>query len=601
MPRREVFFGALLALFACDSEHVPPPPAEYVGRASCVKCHEQQHRLWTGSHHDLAMQEATAKTVLGHFDDVTFRDEGVESKFYKKDGKFFVRTDGPDGKLHDYRVKYTFGVEPLQQYLVEFPGGRLQALRTCWDTRPEAAGGQRWFHLYPDERIDHNDELHWTGRRQNWNHTCAECHSTNLQKNYDPKTNSYNTTWSEIDVSCEACHGPGSRHIRWAGSKPPPADDPSKGLVVTLKSPGTWSFEAGSPNAVRKPPLASHLQVETCARCHSRRTSFHGWVPGQRLLDAHLPALLRDPLYHADGQIRDEVYVYGSFLQSRMYHAGVTCSDCHDPHSLKPVATGNSLCVRCHDGATYHLKSHHFHEVGTPGASCVECHMPHKHYMVVDPRRDHSIRIPRPDLSVKLGTPNACNRCHQDRSAKWAAAEVAKWYPKGKRGPHFGEVLQKARAGEADAQAALSALVADKTQPGIVRATALSSLANPRVLQEALADADPLVRLGGLRGLASLSQRERLLLALPLVEDPHRVLRMEAAATVAPLARNIRGSKRAVVDKAVQEYIDAQLFNADQGFGHFNLGLLYGGLGRRVEAEAAYRRALALEPRMVQA
>jgi len=184
--------------------------AQYVGRETCGPCHVEQLRAWEGSDHDLAMQPATEDTVLGDFEDVTYTHHGVTSSFYERDGKFFVRTDGPGGELRDYEVAYTFGVRPLQQYLIELPGGRLQALGLCWDTRPAEQGGQRWFHLYPDEPIPHDDPLHWTGRNQNWNYMCAECHSTNLRKNYDLAQDRFDTTWSEIDVSCEACHGPGS-------------------------------------------------------------------------------------------------------------------------------------------------------------------------------------------------------------------------------------------------------------------------------------------------------------------------------------------------------------------------------------------------------
>ena len=161
--------------------------AVFVGRKTCAQCHQKQDKLWLGSHHDLAMQVADQKSVLGDFNDVRFTYAGVESTFYKRNGKFMVRTDGPGGKLHDYSIKYTFGVYPLQQYLVEFPGGRLQALSIAWDSRPKSVGGQRWFHLYPDEKIAHDDVLHWTGLNQNWNHMCAGCHSTNLKKNYQPE------------------------------------------------------------------------------------------------------------------------------------------------------------------------------------------------------------------------------------------------------------------------------------------------------------------------------------------------------------------------------------------------------------------------------
>ena len=415
---------AAAALAACGRNREgsgAPREADYVGRQACSECHPQQLKLWTGSHHDLAMQPAAAGAVLGDFDDTTFTYGAVTSTLFRRDGSYFVRTDGPDGALHEYRVAYTCGVFPLQQYLVEFPRGRYQVLGIAWDTRPAGEGGQRWFHLYPDERVDHRDVLHWTGPHQNWNFMCAECHSTNLRKNYRAAEDRFETAWSEIDVSCEACHGPASRHVEWArkAAKGRRTGDPTLGLVVTLKdaSGGAWAFEPKTPVARRTRPLASRVEVETCGRCHARRAQlWPEYRHGQPLEDTHRVALIEEGPYHADGQILDEVYEYGSFVQTRMYREGVTCSDCHEPHSLRLRFEGSTLCARCHLSSKYDAREHHFHKPGSEGARCVSCHMPERMYMVVDGRRDHSFRVPRPDLSAALGTPNACNDCHKDRS-----------------------------------------------------------------------------------------------------------------------------------------------------------------------------------------
>jgi predicted CXXCH cytochrome family protein len=339
-------------------------------------------------------------------------------------GKFFVNTDGPDGKLRDYEIKYTFGVYPLQQYLVEFPDGRLQALSIAWDSRPKKDGGQRWFHLYPNERVTYDDELHWTRPSQNWNFMCADCHSTDVRKNYDPATDKFQTRWAEISVGCEACHGPGSHHLEWAATQSPPlpkgeeANRTDRGLSARLDERRgiTWSVNPASGNAVRSEPRAAEREIEVCAQCHARRGQIaEGYRAGKPLLDYYHPALLTPPLYHSDGQQRGEVYNWGSFLQSKMYASGVTCSDCHNPHSGKLRAEGNTLCATCHLPSKYGTGAHHHHKPASAGASCVSCHMPTTTYMMVDPRHDHSLRVPRPDLSVKFGTPNACNGCHTGR------------------------------------------------------------------------------------------------------------------------------------------------------------------------------------------
>src|SRR6185436_800928 len=281
--------------------------------------------------------------------DASFTHYGVTSKFFRKDGRFFVRTDGADGALADFEVKYTFGVHPLQQYLIGFPDGRMQALSIAWDARPREQGGGRWFHLYPDERIDHHDPLHWTRLSQNWNFACAECHSTNLRRNYDAQGDRFATTWSDLSVGCESCHGPGSDHVTWAEK------GGSKGIAIALdeRRGVTWAIDA-SHNARRNRPLASHREVETCGVCHARRSPL-GDDPGPtgRLTDTHAPSRLTQDIYYADGQQREEVYTYGSFLQSKMYARGVTCSDCHDPHSQRLRATGNAVCAQCHAPAAY--------------------------------------------------------------------------------------------------------------------------------------------------------------------------------------------------------------------------------------------------------
>lgn len=275
--RRAIVRSILMILGICS----PIPVAfgagsTHIGSTRCAQCHQAEADAWRGSHHDLAMAEATEQTVLGDFSGAEVEAHKITSRFYRKDGGFFVRTDGPDGKPGDYRIRYTFGWYPLQQYLIEFPRGRLQALGLAWDSRSKADGGQRWFHLYPDEDMDFQHPLHWTGRDQTWNYQCAECHSTNLKKRYDVFSDSYATIFDEINVACEACHGPGSAHANWAqleAEDPKREGDAAKGLVVDLTDArgGRWDIdpESGKP----RPTMPREGSVETgvCARCHSRR------------------------------------------------------------------------------------------------------------------------------------------------------------------------------------------------------------------------------------------------------------------------------------------------------------------------------------------
>lgn len=594
---------------------VAPPsvPASYAGTAACSECHAKEHAAWQGSQHDRAMQPATEKSVLGDFANAKFTFAGTTSTFFRGDGKFFVNTDGPDGKPADFEVKYAFGVEPLQQYLVELPGGRLQALGIAWDARPKEQGGERWFHLYPDRKPKAGDPLHWTGIDQSWNYQCADCHSTNLRKGYDEKAATYKTTWSELNVGCEACHGPGSNHVAWAKrSGDWKRHESGKGLTVALdeRRGAAWAIDPASGNAARSKPRESNREIEACARCHARRGQFaDDWQPGRPFADAFRAALLEPGLYHVDGQQRDEVYTYGSFLQSRMHARGVTCSDCHDPHSGKLRASGNAACAQCHASAKYDAPSHTHHAAGSKGAECAACHMPTTTYMVVDPRHDHSFRIPRPDRTVALGVPNACNRCHPKQSAKWAADGVAKWFPQPKPGfQTFAEGFHAADRGAPGAQGALIRIAADPAQPATVRASALQRLGrylSPATLptvRNALNDPDPIVRAAAVNALAGADAGTRTQLLARLLGDPVRLVRMDAARVLAGEAEaRLAPEDRKRFDAALGEYVAAQRFNADRPEAQTALGTLEATRGRDAEAVAAYRRALALDPTYVQA
>jgi tetratricopeptide (TPR) repeat protein len=579
----------------------------------CAECHPRQDESWRGSDHDLAMQPADERTVLGDFGGATFGQRGVSSTFLTRDGKPFVRTEGPSGRLEEFPVAYTFGVRPLQQYLVPLPGGRYQALSSAWDTRPRTAGGQRWFDLYASERPRPGDPLHWTGRDQTWNHMCAECHSTNLKKNYRAADDRYETTWSELNVACEACHGPGSRHVEWARASKamrPRRGDDALGLAISLRErrEANWRLDELTGVARRTGPVPSRLEVETCAPCHARRATVDDrYVHGHPLLDTHRPALLERELYHADGQILGEVYEYGSFLQSRMYRAGVTCSDCHDPHSLKTATPPSAVCARCHLPAKFDTPAHHHHRAGSTGAACVGCHMPERTYMMVDPRRDHSLRVPRPDLSVAIGTPNACTGCHRDRPARWAAEAVARWTDGRPCPAHYGQALDAGRRDLLNAEAQLVSLAGDGTAPAIARATAVTllrhrSTASIQALERAAADPEPLIRLAAVVAADSLSLDSRLPLLVRLLADPRRAVRIDAARALADApAERLMPEQRAALDRALAEYRRAQEINADRAEAQVNLGLLADRRRDPDTSRRAYERAIALDPTFVPA
>ncbi|PNG24723.1 tetratricopeptide repeat protein [Methylocella silvestris] len=619
--RKPVFrsFASLLRLLFIApalAQNAKAPEPAFVGAAACAGCHAAQAKAWASSHHAEAMQEPTAATVLGHFSGASVAHHGVTTTFSRKDDAFMVRTDGPDGALHDYKIAYTFGVYPLQQYLIAFPGGRFQALGVAWDSRPKAEGGQRWIHLYPDAPPPPGDRLHWTGRDQTWNYQCANCHSTDLKKNFDLAANAYATTWGEINVSCEACHGPGSRHLAWAeaGAKAPPGSAPAqyddKGLTTALNAAvnGEWRMNPATGIAERATP-SDRRELDICANCHARRKVIvKEPVIGAPFLDANLPALLERGLYHADGQIDGEVFEYGSFVQSRMFHAGVTCSNCHEPHSLKLRAEGNGLCAQCHLPEKFDTVSHSHHQPGGAGAQCVNCHMPAKTYMIVDERRDHSLRVPRPDLTLSIGAPNACATCHADKGAEWATHIVASWFPGGRQtSGHYGLALHAGRQGAPGAETKLDSLILDSTQPAIARASALAllqPLATPQseaAIKAAIGDFDPLVRAAAPRALAA-TQTPAMIAALgPLLSDPVRAVRIEAARALADAHQQLPGPQQLAYAAAFLELIDAEMVDADRPEAHLNLGILEARQRRAPEAQAHYEAALRLDAGFVPA
>ncbi len=652
--------GALLlvggaGLFAdwwiCLPDDVQPT---YVGRSSCVECHAAEVQQWTGSDHDLAMDVANDETVVADFGDVEFTHHGITSRMYRDGSKFMVRTEGPDGEMTDFEVKYVLGIRPLQQYMVEFdrPAGmpeheiaRLQVLRISWDTVKS-----EWFYLPPPdvpEKLDSQDVLHWTGMGQCWNNMCAYCHSTDLQKNFDVKTLTYHTTFSEIDVSCEACHGPASLHVE-------------------LVRQDSWFWDRKRGYGLAKLQTTdTRPQIESCAPCHSRR-SVHAphFRPGDQFYDYFNNELLAPETYYSDGQILDEDYVFGSFIQSKMYHNDIRCTDCHNPHTAKLKQDGNKVCTACHQhaAAKYDTPAHHFHKSDSTGASCAECHMPETTYMEVDPRRDHSIRIPRPDVSLAIGTPNACTRCHLTdaeisdekrsklkqyhdwiRAARegdeeigaelkridtWMLESMQQWYKKESFGESFAYALEAGRQRAADAETGLAEVAQDRKLSGIVRATAiqqrgrLMSVSSFRPEIDALQDEDPQVRAAAVSRfydrippthLEYLDSRQQQQLTeslqpivrplVPLLNDPRRIVRAEAARVLARLpsqliASLLNGHQRGQLDQALEDYIAGVLETNDRGGAHMELGVLYETMGRYAAAEDAYRTAMRVEPLM---
>lgn len=551
------------------------------------------------------MQPATPETVLGDFNNATFEYAGTTTRFFREGDRFLVRTDNASGELETFPVAYVFGVYPLQQLLLPLPGGRLQALTIAWDARPAAEGGQRWYHLFAGQNIRAGDPLHWTGIYHNWNNRCAECHSTDVQKGYSAGSQTYDTRFEAVDVGCEACHGPGGKHITLAASASL-GDARWGGFPVNLNNGHEWRRSPAQSIAEPTTEATENGQLATCGRCHARRSTLGDYHYGADLLDTHRLATLDRPLYWPDGQIRDEVYVLGSFMQSKMHAAGVVCSNCHNPHSGSLLAEGNALCGQCHAPEQFDSPQHHHHSTAA-GSACVDCHMPATTYMGVDARRDHSLRVPRPDISLETGAPNACRQCHEEQSDDWALTALREWDVKLKPWPrNAARAFHAADRGDIRSVPTLRSVIAADDSAAILRASAASRLgqfALPQDVQNLapLLRADsPLLRASAVRAVPdALPPARRYLLLRPLIDDPVLDVRMALAERLASLPLDeLRDKDRPPLESLFAEYRSVQEQHLDMPSVRVQLADFERQQGNLTTSEQHLRAAIALNPQL---
>ncbi len=592
--------------------------AEFVGAKQCADCHQKEFNDWQGSHHEKSMQHTNNESVLGDFNQVTFQ----SNKFFKKGTdstpEYWVNIKGEDGQFHDYQIKYTFGYTPLQQYMVEFDDGRIQLIPFAWDSRDKKDGGQRWFNLYPD-RTEKHQEFFWTNTGQNWNYMCADCHSTNLSKNFDVNSNSYNTQFSEINVACESCHGAASEHLLWLGNK----DIANFGFDRDLsKSVKGWQPKKDSTTLAPKGVKHSQ-QVLTCAQCHSRRTqiSDNNHVANNAFGERYLLDLISSENYYSDGQVYNENFVYGSFSQSKMYQKGVVCSNCHNPHSAKLKLPVESLCLQCHQSNTYAQKSHHQHSDSSTGAQCVNCHMPETTYMEIDARRDHGFHIPRPGLALQLGTPDTCLSCHNDKDSNWSLEKVNTWFPateqrqEHKKEKDFASVFSATTISLSSQQwqsvaSELSRIAQTISYAPIIRASALAKMAQTSdtntviAIARALKNDNEYIRLGAIYALqgsgAQSMQAEKWRLLSPLLTDKVLAVRTSAAFTLANLWQQLSAEQQKQLTPALNEYLISQDFNNERSFAHSNKGIIFSYQGKLEDAINSFKQGISIEPNFAQ-
>ncbi|NNA42878.1 tetratricopeptide repeat protein [Pseudomonas lactis] len=579
------------ATVAVQPKPQPPVPTAMVDEQQCQECHSEQVTAWQGSHHQLAMQPANTETMLGDFNNVSVKAEKETVRFFRKNAEFWVNTPGLNGKNADFKVAYTFGIAPLQQYLIEVGEGRLQALGIAWDTEKH-----RWFHLYAGQGVNFKSPLHWSKPSQNANFMCVECHTTGYKRNFDADKNTFASDWNSLGVGCQACHGPASNHLAWTAKK---GDLIHAGFAVDLRD----------KNAM--------VEIETCARCHSRRAPLgDGFTVGNRLMDDYLPSALTRELYALDGKIKDEVFEHGSFAQSKMFEKGVRCSNCHNPHSNELKAPNNGVCLQCHNTAgktavegvdgkglqakNYDSIEHTRHAMGQPGSQCVDCHMPGKLYMGNDVRHDHSFSIPNPERAKKLDTQDACLTCHEGKAGDKVTEQFKLWNTAtGAQAQRYVDSLWLIRNGQPGAAQALYEQLQRSNLPSIQRSTLLAELPSypgEQALKLATRDLNnpaPQVRESAVRAISTfLTPPERAPLLVPLLNDPVKAVRIVAARELLSLTHNGLGNAQKNWDAAIAEYEHVQKSLAERAEANLNLAMLYQASGRSGEVEALLRTAL---------
>jgi tetratricopeptide (TPR) repeat protein len=549
--------------------------ATYAGSNTCRECHATEYEAWSKSHHGLAERDPDPTLDQKAFAPPhTFKHGTQETQVRLRDGNYEVITLGYDPKPTPHIIARVIGVDPLRQFLVPTTAGRFQILEASYDPNKD-----QWFNVYGNEDRKPGEWGHWTGRGMNWNSQCAACHNTRVRKNYDEKTDAYDTKIAQLTVNCESCHGPMKGHVD--------AKKNTTGLLTSVSKSPAYKF-------------SKDQILDTCAACHARRAELTGdFAPGGLFHD-HYSLTIPDlsDLFYPDGQVKEEDYEFTAFLGSKMHAAGVRCGDCHDPHSAKTLFPGNNLCMRCHNGSfqgspTIVPEQHSFHKPDSPGNQCINCHMPVTTYMQRHARHDHGFVIPDPLLTKEHKIPNACNRCHADKDADWSLAAVDKWYgPKMQRATRErAQWIARARRQDDEARQPILRMLKEEKQPfwQAVSASILSQwLASPDVrasLIAATGSPDPLVRENAAHALQPLPEDASRKVMAKLLDDPVRAVRIRAA-------RSFRDAIQ-TGSPAGQDLLTALRLAADQPTGAMEQATFYASRGDLDAAVGYARKAIA--------
>jgi predicted CXXCH cytochrome family protein len=584
------FAGSLAVLAGGWAAGAAPPPAapsasSYVGAATCASCHPSLHAKWKAGRHSKMIQAAAASSVLGDFSAGALRLRGKRYAVRRAGDAWFITEGDLAGAPRERRVDYTLGSRRVQHYLTKLEDGRLVVLPPSWDVQR-----REWFHNLEIVDLEESGAT----KVQVWNAHCHGCHVSGQEKNFRPATGTYDTRWSDFGTSCERCHGPGGRHSE---------------------------EEAGARFIVRPSALGPEKETAICAQCHSLRDVVaDGFAAGADYHD-HFMAILEyaqkagpDPAYWPDGRPRRfSNDALGLWQSDCFVKGGATCLTCHDPHQPDVDATprlapsNNRLCLGCHPAQGEDVSAHTRHAPESAGSSCVECHMPRTVVSLKATMRDHAIGPPVPEATVRFGIPNACNTCHQDRSARWAQDALRKWNAAGSgaRLLRRAEAFHGGAKGDPAALPRLRALAADVGEPPLVRANAVGHLRRyeeataVEAVVRALSDPSPIVRAvaGMTLSDATPAHRKAAPALAAAVRDPRTIVRVAAAfALMNNGVRALPGEDGERYEVAKAEYVRRGAFLADDAPTQVTLGQFLFLDRKFAGASAAFETALRLAP-----
>ena len=585
----------------------PPPlseqPAMMVGNAACAVCHDTPHEVWTSSRHSKMVQPAVPTAVQGDFSVGSAELRGERYGLRRDGDEYFISEPFFTGEEREHRVDYTLGNRRIQHYLTTLEDGRIIVLPPSWDILRK-----EWFH---NLEIAAPDQQQGIIPVQLWNKNCFGCHVSDQVKGFRPDEDRYDTTWLDFGITCERCHGPGSRHVDKYRNLDRYGDDPASHIVLQTR-------------------LDHERDSMVCAQCHSFRDQMDfGFRAGDDYYDHFLPLLeytqeeSEDPTWYPDGKTRRfSTNSLGLWQSECFVEGGATCTGCHVNAHLTDIErneqlqpTNNALCTGCHESIGADLPSHTFHAADSAGSSCVECHMPRSVVSIRATMRDHSLSIPSPGNTARYGIPNACNECHDGETPEWADARMDEWWgddtPRRRKVERRARAYTGARTLDREALDDLLAISVAEAEGPLNRANASGHLGrylgDPDTretalagLLEASADPHPLVRavaalkLGEAGGGESPEVRDTL---VERVRDDKRVVRMNAAISLLNLGvRQLPGDAGERYELAKRRHAIRGNFFADDAPQQLNLGRLHVLDGNPAAAERAFEQSYSLDP-----